>query len=102
MQFRRHMPPLREWKVLEVSRRRATRWGVWGIGALLAGYLTAYLLIFPTPMLHARQVVPRVLGLPGQDASQRVRTAGFAAREGGSAPHPSPPPGPVSWAGPPS
>ena len=54
MQFRRHMPPLRDWKVPEVTRRRATRWGVWGIGAVLAGYLTAYLLIFPTPILHGR------------------------------------------------
>ncbi len=101
MQFRRHMPQLREWKVPEASRRRATRWGAWGIGALLAGYLTAYLLIFPTPILHGRQVVPRVLGMSVQDASQQIRTAGFEVREGGGEPHPSAPAGTVIWQDPP-
>ena len=101
MRFRRHMAPLREWKLLDVSRRRATRWGVWAIGALLAGYLTAYLLIFPTPILHGRQVVPRVLGLSLQDASQQIRTAGFEVRDGGSEPHPSDPAGTVIWQDPP-
>ncbi len=101
MQFRRHMPPLREWKLPQVSRRLATRWGVWGIGALLAGYLTAYLIIFPTPILHGRQVVPRVLGLSLQAASQQIRTAGFEVHEGGSEPHPSAPAGTVIWQDPP-
>jgi serine/threonine-protein kinase len=101
MQFRRHMPPLREWKLPQLSRRLATRWGAWGIGALLAGYLTAYLLIFPTPILHGRQVVPRVLGLSLQEASQQIRTAGFEVHEGGSEPHPTAPAGTVIWQDPP-
>jgi beta-lactam-binding protein with PASTA domain len=102
MQFRRHMPPLREWRVPEVIRRRAARWSLWGIGAVLAGYLTAYLLIFPTPILHGRQVVPRVLGLSSQDAGQQIRNAGFDVREGGGEPHPTAPAGTVIWQDPPA
>jgi len=40
----------------------ARRWALALLGALLGGYLTAYLLLFPAPLLHGHGVVPRVLG----------------------------------------
>ncbi len=64
MRFRRHIPPVREWRLPALDKLGARRWGLALLGALLGGYLTAYLLLFPAPLLHGHGVVPRVLGLP--------------------------------------
>jgi eukaryotic-like serine/threonine-protein kinase len=85
---------------------KETQWTVrdWGLalaGAILAGYLTAYLLVFPAPIWRSRQVVPRVLGLPLEDASRQLREAGFQIQAGGSEAHPAAPRGTIVWQDPP-
>src|SRR2546425_4774084 len=69
--------------------------------ALAAGYLTAYLVIFPAPILHGHEVVPRVLGLSLAEASAALRKAGLQVQDGGSEPHPTAPQGTVTWQDPP-
>lgn len=105
MKFRRHMPPLQEWRwrvtVPRFEGRTAQRWGLYVAGALLAGYLTAYLIVFPTPLLHGRDVVPRVIGLPVAEATSAVKKAGLQIQDGGSEPDPAAPKGVVTWQDPP-
>jgi eukaryotic-like serine/threonine-protein kinase len=104
MQLRRHIPPVREWRLPafpSLERRRATRWVLIVLGMVLLGYLTVFFFVFPTPILHARQVVPRVLGLTLQDASRQIRDAGLQVADGGSEPHPTAPQGTVFWQDPP-
>ena len=48
MRFRRHLPPLQEWTLPGLDQRGAKRWGLALLGAVLTGYLTAYLVIFPS------------------------------------------------------
>jgi beta-lactam-binding protein with PASTA domain len=102
MQFRRHIPPVQEWKLpalVELSSAR--RWGLALGGAILVGYLTAYLVLFPAPILHGHDVVPRVLGLSLQEASAALRNAGLQVQDGGSEPHPTAPQGSIIWQDPP-
>ena len=101
MQFRRHLPPIHEWRLPGLDARGAKRWGAAVAAALAAGYLTAYLVIFPAPILHGHQVVPRVLGLSLAEASAALRKAGLQVQAGGSEPHPTAPQGTVIWQDPP-
>ena len=103
MQFRRRFPPLREWRLptFGLERRSATRWAMLVLGLVLLGYLTAFFFVFPTPILHARQTVPRVLGLTLQDASREIRDAGPQVMDGGTEPHPTAPQGTIIWQDPP-
>jgi len=103
MQFRRHMPPLQEWRwrLPAIQGRTAQRWGLYVLGAIVAGYLTAYLVLFPTPLLHGRDVVPRVVGLTVTEASTAVQKAGLQVQDGGSEPDPTAPKGVVTWQDPP-
>lgn len=101
MRFRRHLPPLREWTLPGFDPGGAKRWGLALLGAVLTGYLTAYLIIFPTPMLHGHQGVPRVLGLSLPEASEAVRKAGLQVQDGGAEPHPTASQGTVVWQDPP-
>ena len=101
MRFRRHIPPVREWQLPAFDRLGARRWGLALLGALLGGYLTAYLLLFPAPLLHGHGVVPRVLGLSLQEASDQLRKAGLQLQDGGSEPHPTAPQGTIVWQDPP-
>ena len=80
MQLRRHVPPLREWKLPVLEGSRVRRWAAALVGAVLGGYLTAYLVLFPAPLLHGHGVVPRVLGLSLQEASDQLRKAGSAGK----------------------
>jgi serine/threonine-protein kinase len=98
MRIRRHLPPFDG--LTPVDRRRATRWALIGFGALLAGYLTAYLLLFPAPLLAGHQEVPRVLGLTLAEAQAQVTKAELVVAEGGADPH-SAPQGTVIWQDPP-
>ena len=101
MRFRRHLPPIREWQLPGLDARGAKRWGVALFSSLVAGYLTAYLVVFPAPILRGHQVVPRVLGLSLQEASAELRKAGLQVQDGGSEPHPTAPQGTVIWQDPP-
>jgi eukaryotic-like serine/threonine-protein kinase len=101
MRFRRHIPPLREWKLPLLDAHGARRWALWLLGALLGGYLTAYLLLFPAPLLGGHGMVPRVLGLTLSEASDQLRKAGLQVQDGGTEPHPTAPQGTVFWQDPP-
>src|SRR5256885_9444849 len=95
-------PPVQEWKLPAlVDLSGARRWGLALAGAVLAGYLTAYLVLFPAPILHGHDVVPRVLGLSLQEASAALRKAGLQVQDGGSEAHPRAPQGTIIWADPP-
>jgi len=89
MRIRRHLPPL-DGLMAGFDRRRAGRWVLAGLGALVGGYLTAYLLLFPAPILPGHQLVPRVLGLSLSEA-----------QDGGTEPHPTAAAGTVIWQDPP-
>jgi eukaryotic-like serine/threonine-protein kinase len=101
MRIRRHLPPIEEWSLSDATRRRLKRWGLTALGALVAGYLTAYLLIFPAPILPGHDEVPRVLGLSQAEAQALLSTASMAVHDGGSEPHPTATQGTVIWQDPP-
>jgi serine/threonine-protein kinase len=103
MEFRRRMPPLRDWGVSlpSLDKRSARRWALLGAGALIAGYLTAYLLLFPAPILGGSHVVPRVLGLTIPEATHQLQVAEMSIRDSGSDTHPTAPAGTIIWQDPP-
>src|SRR2546430_16748156 len=101
MRPRRHTPPVREWKLPTLDALGARRWGLALLGALLGGYLTAYLVLSPAPLLQGQGVVPRVLGLSLQEASDQLKKAGLQVQEGGTEPHPTAPQGTIVWQDPP-
>ena len=96
MRIRRHFEPFREFKITP----RFWRWLGIGAGALLAGYLTAFL-IFPAPLLPGHQPVPRVLGLTVPEAQAEIQKSKLQVTDGGAEPHPSAPAGIVVWQDPP-
>jgi eukaryotic-like serine/threonine-protein kinase len=110
MQFRRHMPPIREWKwprlvrgarLPAMERRHVVRWAFWlGVAAVL-GYLAVAVFVFPSPMFPHRQVVPRVLGLPIAEARRDIAATKLGIIDNGSEPHPTAPAGTVIWQDPP-
>jgi len=99
MRFRRHLPPVDSF--VPFDRQRASRWVLAGLGALMAGYLMAYLVLFPAPILAGHQVVPRVLGLSLAEAQAQVTQAKLVVADGGADPHPTAPQGTVIWQDPP-
>jgi eukaryotic-like serine/threonine-protein kinase len=105
MRFRRHIPPVHEWKLPwklpELSAMGARRWALALVGAMVAGYLTAFLVLFPAPLLGGHGVVPRVLGLSLQEASDQLRKAGLQVQDGGTESHPTAPQGVIIWQDPP-
>src|SRR5205823_3558483 len=101
MRLRRHIPQVREWNLPTLDRLGARRWGLALLGALLGGYLTAYLVLFPAPLLHGHGVVPRVLGLSLQEASDQLKKAGLQVQDGGTEAHPTAPQGTIVWQDPP-
>jgi len=104
MRVRRHVPPLSEWPWLPAGLERdaAKRWALYLAGAVLAGYLTAYLIVFPAPLLHRHEMVPRVVGLTVTEASGEIQKAGLQVQDGGAEPDPTAPQGTVIWQDPPS
>jgi len=107
MRFRRHMTPLStlgiRWKPrpLEFNRRQALHWAAYCLGAALAGYLLAALVLFPAPVFRTRHPVPRVLGMAHNDAVQALAKAELQVRDSGTEPHPTAPAGTVVWQDPP-
>src|SRR3989442_13605564 len=103
MRFRRHLPAASQWKWTwpSLGPNGVRRWALALAGAVLAGYLTAYLVVFTSPIWRSRQVGPRVLGLALEDASRQLRQAGFQIQAGGPEAHPTAPQGTVIWQDPP-
>ncbi len=101
MRVRRHLPPLKEWKLPGIDRPRLLRWGLSLAGAVVAGYLTAYLLVFPAPILPGHQVVPRVLGLTREEAQAQLRKVSLNVQDGGVEPHATAGQGTIIWQDPP-
>jgi eukaryotic-like serine/threonine-protein kinase len=97
MRIRRHFEPFQEFKI---DRRLWTWLGI-GAGALLAGYLTAYLVLFPAPILPGHHAVPRVLGLTVQEAQGEIQKAQLQVADGGAEPHATAAQGVVIWQDPP-
>ena len=103
MQFRRRMPPMREWRwprwrlprLPDIEREQALRWAFWLFVAGLTGYLIAALFVFPAPLIPRHQVVPRVLGLPLTEAQRDIAAARLGTIDNGSEPHYSAPIGTV-------
>lgn len=101
MRIRRRLPPLGGWEFPAFDRRRAGRWALSVLGAAVAGYLTAYLVVFPSPILPGHQAVPRVLGLTLAEAEAQLKSASMQVQDGGAEPHPTAPQGTVVWQDPP-
>lgn len=103
MRFRRHLPPLPGFGLpdLRLDARRVKLLGAALIGAVIAGYLTAYLIIFPAPILPGHQAVPRVLGLTRLEAQDQLTRAEMEATDGGAEAHPIATEGTVIWQDPP-
>jgi len=104
MRVRRHVPPLDQWRWLPsgLERDAAKRWTLYVASAVLAGYLTAYLIVFPAPLLHGHDVAPRVVGLTVTEASGEIQKAGLQVQDGGAEPDPTTPQGTVIWQDPPA
>jgi len=100
MRIRRHFTSLSE-KGISFDRRRALRWLGLGVAAVLVGYLTAYLILFPAPILPGHQAVPRVLGLTVAEAQAEVQRSQLQMTDGGAEPHPTAPQGVIIWQDPP-
>lgn len=97
MRVRRHMEPFSELRI----DRRWLRWVAIGGAAMLAGYLTAYLILFPAPILPGHHAVPRVLGLTVAEAQAEIQKSQLQVTDGGAEPHPTAPQGAVIWQDPP-
>ena len=97
MRVRRHFETIEGFKI----DRRFWRWLGIGAGVVLAGYLTAYLVLFPAPILPGHQAVPRVLGLSIVEAQAEIQKSKLQVTDGGAEPHPSAAQGTVIWQDPP-
>lgn len=97
MRVRRHFQPGQQFTI----DRRWLRWLGIGAAVMLAGYLTAYLVLFPAPLLPGHQVVPRVLGLTLAEARAELQKVKLDITDGGAEPHPTAPQGVVIWQDPP-
>jgi serine/threonine-protein kinase len=97
MRVRRHLAAIEDFRI----DRRFWKWIGIGAGMVLAGYLTAYLILFPAPILPGHQEVPRVLGLTLAEAQAEIKNAQLQTAEGGAEPHPSATQGVVVWQDPP-
>ena len=109
MKFRRHLPPLREFRLRfpnvrlpEMERQEAIRWVFWLGVAMVVGYLYAWLFVFPAPLIPHRRVVPRVIGLSLADARRDITAARLGIIDNGQEAHPTAPVGTVIWQDPPA
>jgi eukaryotic-like serine/threonine-protein kinase len=97
MRVRRHFEPFQDFKITP----KVWKWLGIGAGMLLAGYLTAYLILFPAPFLPGHQPVPRVLGLTLPEAQAEIQKSKLQVTDGGAEPHPTATAGIVIWQDPP-
>jgi len=104
MRIRRHLAPLGDlgWpKLPKIDGRQARSWALAMVGAAIVGYLVAYLLVFPTPILPGHHAVPRVLGLTRAEAREQLKRSEMQGVDGGTEPHPTAAEGSVIWQDPP-
>ncbi|HEY6852922.1 MAG TPA: PASTA domain-containing protein [Gemmatimonadales bacterium] len=102
MRVRRHIPPLGEWRAPAwLDGNRALRWTLYVGSAALVGYLIAFFILFPAPILRGQQVVPRVLGATLADAQRQLTALHLQVQDGGSETHATAPAGTVIWQDPP-
>lgn len=99
MRVRRHFSE--SFEGITFDRKLVGTWLLVALGALLAGYLTAYLVMFPAPFRPGHQEVPRVLGLTLAEAQAEVQQAKLEITDGGAEPHPNAAQGVVIWQDPP-
>jgi len=97
MRVRRHFESIEGVKI----DRRVWKWLGIGAAMVLAGYLTAYFVLFPAPFLPGHQAVPRVLGLTVVEAHAEIQKSQLQVTDGGAEPHPSAAQGVVIWQDPP-
>jgi len=97
MRVRRHFDSLQGVQI----DSKTWKWIGIGAGMVLAGYLTAYLILFPAPILPGHQAVPRVLGLTMAEAQAEIQKSKLQVTDGGAEPHPTAPAGIVVWQDPP-
>ncbi|MGH7520999.1 MAG: PASTA domain-containing protein [Gemmatimonadales bacterium] len=97
MRVRRHFAAIEDFRI----DRRFWTWIAIGAAAVLAGYLTAFLILFPAPILPGHQEVPRVLGLTLVEAQTEIKNAQLQTADGGAEPHPTATQGAVIWQDPP-
>lgn len=97
MRVRRHYAAIEDFRL----DRRFWKWLGIGAGMVLAGYLTAFLVLFPAPILPGHHEVPRVLGLTRAEAQAEIQRAQLQITEGGAEPHPTAAQGIVIWQDPP-
>jgi serine/threonine-protein kinase len=97
MRIRRRFEPFQDFKL----RPNFWRWLGIGVAMVLAGYLTAYLILFPAPLLPGHQAVPRVLGLTLAEAQAEIQKSKLQVTDGGAEPHPTASAGIVIWQDPP-
>jgi len=97
MRVRRHFTAIEDFRI----DRRFWKWIGIGAATVLAGYLTAYLVLFPAPILPGHQEVPRVLGLTLAEAQTEIKNAQLQTADGGAEPHPTATQGIVIWQDPP-
>jgi serine/threonine-protein kinase len=97
MRVRRHFESIEGVKI----DRRVWKWLGIGAAMVLAGYLTAYFVLFPAPFLPGHQAVPRVLGLTVVEAQAEIQKSQLQVTDGGAEPHPSAAQGVVIWQDPP-
>jgi beta-lactam-binding protein with PASTA domain len=97
MRIRRHFEPFQDFKLTP----NFWKWLGIGVAMVLAGYLTAYLILFPAPLLPGHQAVPRVLGLTLAEAQAEIQKSQLQVTDGGAEPHPTASAGIVIWQDPP-
>jgi serine/threonine-protein kinase len=71
------------------------------LGALLAGYLVAALLLFRAPIFAQTSTVPRVIGLSADSARRLLQQVELAGKVADHLSHPTAPQGHVVWQDPP-
>ena len=97
MRVRRHFEALEGFRV----DNRFWKWVGIGAAMVLAGYLSAYFVLFPAPFLPGHQAVPRVLGLSIVEAQVEIQKSKLQVTDGGAETHPSAAQGIVIWQDPP-
>lgn len=104
MRIRRRFPPLASLRLPalpKIEARTAKLLALLALGAAVAGYLTAYLVVFPAPILPGHQAVPRVLGLTRDEGRDQLARAELEAVDGGAEAHATATAGTVIWQDPP-
>ncbi len=102
MRVRRHFARLAAGDLFTPQERRTmARWGLGALGAFVGGYLLAYLVMFPAPLLPGHESVPRLLGLTQAEAQAQLKSASLRAQDGGTESDATAPQGTVVWQDPP-